>query len=244
MIKGVLFDKDGTLFDFRKSWGRWTRGMLEEFARDEAHADAMATALGYDLVTDVFAPHSLVVTSTSYEIAETVLPHLPGATHEALVARFNQLAVEAEMVPAVPLALLLSELRERGLRIGLATNDVEEAARAHLSAHGVESLFDFIAGSDSGHGAKPAPGMLLAFAHAQGVSPGQVLMVGDSAHDLVAGKAAGMRPIGVLTGPAEHEDLAHLAEVVLPSIGALPAWIDGQHRASVDPEVKNDAITS
>ena len=53
-------------------------------------------------------------------------------------------------------------------------------------------------------------------------------MVGDSRHDLEAGRAAGMRPVAVLTGIARAADLAPHAEVVLPDIGALPAWLDAQ----------------
>jgi phosphoglycolate phosphatase len=36
-----------------------------------------------------------------------------------------------------------------------------------------------------------------------------------------------MRTIGVLTGLALAEDLAPLADVVLPDIGHIPAWLDG-----------------
>ncbi|MFD2856539.1 HAD family hydrolase [Seohaeicola zhoushanensis] len=51
-------------------------------------------------------------------------------------------------------------------------------------------------------------------------------MVGDSTHDLFAGRTAGMHTVGVLTGVAGHEDLAPHADVVLPDIGHLPAWLD------------------
>jgi phosphoglycolate phosphatase len=51
-------------------------------------------------------------------------------------------------------------------------------------------------------------------------------MVGDSLHDLVAGAAAGMQRIGVLTGMARYEDLAPHADVVLPDIGHIPAWLN------------------
>ena len=120
---------------------------------------------------------------------------------------------------------LLSRLRAAGLALGVATNDAEHSARSHLAAVGVEPLFDFVAGSDSGHGAKPAPGPLLAFARAARLDPRQVVMVGDSAHDLHAGRAAGMACVAVLTGLATHDDLAPLADAVLPDIGHLPAWL-------------------
>ena len=50
-------------------------------------------------------------------------------------------------------------------------------------------------------------------------------MVGDSTHDLDAGKAAGMVTIGVLTGPAPREELAPFADVVLDSIAEIPSWL-------------------
>ena len=50
-------------------------------------------------------------------------------------------------------------------------------------------------------------------------------MVGDSLHDLMAGAAAGATPVAVLTGVATYDELAPYAEVVLPDIGALEAWI-------------------
>ena len=61
-----------------------------------------------------------------------------------------------------------------------------------------------------------------------GLDPSRVLMVGDSLHDLEAGRAAGMRSIAVLTGIARAETLAPHADAVLPDIGALPGWIDAQ----------------
>ena len=131
------------------------------------------------------------------------------------------------MHPAVDLTAVLGELRGRGLRIGLATNDTEAPARAHLAEAGIADLFDVISGCDSGHGAKPEPGMLLAFAHALRLDPARVVMVGDSRADLMAGRAAGMWAVGVLTGIAQHDELAPHADAVLPDIAALAAWIDG-----------------
>jgi phosphoglycolate phosphatase len=51
-------------------------------------------------------------------------------------------------------------------------------------------------------------------------------MVGDSRHDLMAGRAAGMRTVAVLTGIAEAPELAPLADAVLPDIGHLADWLD------------------
>jgi phosphoglycolate phosphatase len=226
MIDALLFDKDGTLFDFRISWGRWAAGFLAGLARDESHADRLGRAIGYDAATQSFAPDSPVIAATAADIAAALLPNLPGITLADLTDRIDDTAGSAPMSEAVPLRPLLTTLRGRGLRLGVATNDSEAPARLHLAAHGITDCFDFIAGYDSGHGAKPGPGMCLAFAAACGLDPRRVAMVGDSRHDLQAGRAAGMRTIAVLTGIAQADDLAPLADVVLPDIGALPGWLD------------------
>jgi phosphoglycolate phosphatase len=200
---------------------------LQQLAQDQAHADALAAAIGYYPAQQDFHPDSPVIAATAEEISAALLPHLPGHTQPELAARLNALAQHAVMAPAVPLRPVLGALRDRGLKIGLATNDTEAPARAHLTAHGILDLFDFVAGYDSGHGPKPGPGMCLAFARATGIDPARAVMVGDSAHDLIAGRAAGMRCVAVLTGIAKAEELRPHADVVLADIGALGAWIDG-----------------
>ena len=124
----------------------------------------------------------------------------------------------------------LTQLKNMDLLIGVATNDAEDPARAHLDAAQVLTLFDFVAGYDSGFGGKPAPGQLLGFCAATKLAPKHCIMVGDSTHDLDAGTAAGMRTVGVLTGPATAADLSPFADVVLGSIADLPAWITAQNQ--------------
>ena len=227
MIDALLFDKDGTLFDFRISWGRWAAGFLAGLAQDADHADQLGRAIGFDAATQSFAPDSPVIAATAADIAAALLPNLPGVSLGDLTDRIDDTAGSAPMSESVPLRPLLALLRSRGLRLGVATNDSEVPARQHLAAHGITDCFDFVAGYDSGHGAKPGPGMCLAFAAACGLDPRRVAMVGDSRHDLQAGRAAGMCTVAVLTGIAEADELASLADVVLPDIGALPGWLDG-----------------
>ncbi len=226
MIDGIVFDKDGTLFDFRLSWGRWTRDLLSKLADENIPAAALGAVIGYDMGTGEFAPDSPVIAATPAEIAQTLLPHLPGHNQTSLVEEMNRLAANTEMTPAVELRPLLLKLRAKGLKIGLATNDTEVPARSHLAAAGVLDLFDFVSGCDSGFGGKPSPGQLLAFAAQFDLEPRRVAMVGDSHHDLIAGRQAGMYAIAVLTGIATKADLTGHADAVLENIDGLPDWID------------------
>ena len=226
-IEALIFDKDGTLFDFRASWGAWTESLLADLANGPEEAARLAAVLGYGPGRHQFAPDSPVIAMTTPEIADLLLPHLPGLSRAGLNARMNTLAAAAPMVPAVDLPRVLGGLRASGLLLGLATNDTEIPARTHLADAGVLDLFSFVAGCDSGFGGKPAPGQLLAYLHQTGLPPERVAMVGDSRHDLQAGAAAGMWRVAVLTGVAEAAELAPHADVVLPDISHLAAWIDG-----------------
>jgi phosphoglycolate phosphatase len=225
-IDAVLFDKDGTLFDFRKSWGAWAANFLAELTRDVAEQQRLGAVIGYDVAANRFWPESPVISATPSEIAAILAPHYAHLTADQLEIRMNLIAAEAPMAPAVPLRPLLLTLRARGLRLGVATNDGEAPARVHMQGAGVADLFDLILGSDSGFGGKPQPGMLLAFANHTGLAPARVAMVGDSRHDLTAARAAGMVAVAVLTGVAGHDDLAPFADVVLPDVGALPDWLE------------------
>lgn len=226
MIDAVIFDKDGTLFDFRQSWGAVAERVLIGLSRDDSHAVDLAAVMGYDRAARTFLPDSPMIAGTAAEIAAAMLPLLPETTLTGLQAYLNREAVSAPMHAAVDLVQVLGALKARGLRLGLATNDTEAPARAHLAEAGITHMFDFIAGCDSGHGAKPEPGMLLAFARDLGLTADRIVMVGDSLHDLVAGRAAGMRVAGVLTGIADRTELGPFADVVLQDIGDLAQWID------------------
>lgn len=230
-LDGILFDKDGTLFDFRATWDRWAADLIADLAgADSGLAAAIAENIAFDLLKSEFLPHSPVIAGTGREAAECVARAMPGCDIDALEAKMNASAALAPLAPAVPLSPLLQELAARGLKLGVMTNDSEASAQAQLKAAGILEQFDFIAGFDSGFGAKPDPDPLLAFADHTGISPERIAMVGDSAHDLIAGRRAGMPTIGVLTGIAVEADLSTLADVVLPNIGAIPSYLTGFSR--------------
>jgi phosphoglycolate phosphatase len=225
-LRAVLFDKDGTLFDFAASWAGWIAGVIDTLSEGEAaRADAVAQAVQFDRTARAFAPSSPLIAGTLAEAAALIRPHLSPARAAGLDQFLLDSATMADMVPPVPLAPLLGGLRARGLVLGVATNDAETAARAHLHRAGIADQFDHVLGYDSGYTPKPAPDMLLGFAARAGLPPESVAMVGDSTHDLFAGRAAGMVCIGVLTGLADKATLAPHADLVLPDIGHLPDYL-------------------
>ena len=223
-IKGLLFDKDGTLFDHDGMWGSWVLGILERLAPgDKALQEKLADSAGFDLETHEFEVGSDFVNGTSDDIVvafRRVAPHLSAAEIEE-AGREELKAVE--IPPVCDLRALLGELRSKGFKLGVATNDFEQGAVDQLTRADVFELFDFVVGYDSGYGAKPGPGMIHGFCKAVGLEPEEVAMIGDSTHDLYAGKAAGAYRGGVLTGPAKMTDLVLHSDVILKNVSELPA---------------------
>jgi phosphoglycolate phosphatase len=224
-IRGIIFDKDGTLFDFQATWGAWAEDILADLFGSAAAE--RGRALGFHIEGRRFEQDSPIIAETTTRVAEMMLPHLPGWEMGALISHMKAKAAVTPLVHAVPLRPLLEMLHGQGLVLAVATNDDESSARRHLERAGVGDLFDMILGYDSGHGGKPAPGQILAFLARTGFAPDEVAMVGDSLHDLHAGRAAGVRTVAVLTGPAKADVLARDSDVVLPDIGHLPAWLAG-----------------
>lgn len=56
-IKGLLFDKDGTLFDYQTTWGPWATGFIADLSKGDPHLrDVIAGALEFDLIAGTFRP--------------------------------------------------------------------------------------------------------------------------------------------------------------------------------------------
>ena len=232
-IRAILFDKDGTLFDFQATWGKVIDAVLDTLAPDAETRTRMARAGGYDPLNRRFLAGSPIVSGSNAEIATLWAAFRPAIGAARIAHLLDEVAHDIladprSVVPAVPdLPALLAGLRARGYALGVATNDSEEGARVQLAAAGILDAFDFLAGYDSGHGVKPDPGVLLAFGRTVRASPSEIAVVGDSRHDLETARAASAAmAVGVLTGPATHDDLAPFADHVLHSIGHLPALLD------------------
>lgn len=228
-IRGIVFDKDGTLFQYQGTWARWCDAVLERLCCGDAALKAtLADAVGFDLARQDFLAGSLIVGGSAGEVNEAWAAHLPDTT----VAEIDAIAVEElsnlPNLPVCDLKALFSELSARGIKLGIATNDYEAGATMQLKDAQIGEFFSFVCGFDSGYGAKPGAGMIEGFCKETGLPVNEVAMVGDSTHDLGAGRAAKVAlNVGVLTGPAGRDDIIHLADVVLEDISELPRLLDG-----------------
>lgn len=226
-IRGVIFDKDGTLLDFQKTWTYWIENFLERVrvvypSIDQGLSEQVVEILGYDPEKRRFHPDSVVIADTPESGIQKIMPILPMCSFSKLMALSEEASLKSVPVEIVPLKKILLELVSMGIILGVVTNDSEASANNHLEYLGVLNFFKHIIGYDSGFGSKPSPDICLAFCSKEGIRPDQCIMVGDSLHDMQAGKSAGMITVGVLSGLENEVNLRPDADVILTNISSLP----------------------
>jgi len=227
-IRGILFDKDGTLIDYERTWVPINRHVAAYAAGGDAKvAEELLRRFGHDPVTDAIEPGSVLAAGSVDDIASAFAGYLGLRTPPGLAAGIDRIysaggALHAVLIHGVRESL--GQLKRRGFLLGVGTTGSKGGLEASLRRSNILGDFHFTAGCDSGFGGKPGPGMARAFCEAVGIAPGQAAMVGDAVHDLAMGRAAGFAlNIGVLSGTSGREDLEDFADLILDSINDLPA---------------------
>lgn len=232
VIAGVLFDKDGTLLRYDESWGPVNREAARIAAAGNPDLEPrLLEAGGMDPVGGRTRADSLFAAGNAAEIAAGFVAAGSPVDPMALTGELDALFVRAAefSVAVTDLAALFARLKAKGLKLGIASSDNEKAIRRTVEHFGFTDHVDFIAGYDSGFGAKPEPGMVLAFCRATGLTPGEVVMVGDNSHDMVMGRAAGTAmTVAVLTGTGTRSTLSGMADHCVDDITALESLIFGE----------------
>jgi len=229
-IKAILFDKDGTLVDFQKTWFAIGDVMaLKAADGNRDRANALMELAGYDFAGQCFKADSVFAAGTNAEIIALWYPEADEGERQTILAGYN--AITAEEGAAASVALpgskdALAALHGQGFRLGVATNDSTSGAEKTLLALGIAQMFDAAYGYDAVANPKPAPDALHAFADLTRLKTSEIAMVGDNRHDLEMARAGGAGlVVGVLSGTGTRETLAPMADVILDSVADLPAFL-------------------
>ncbi len=182
MIKAIIFDMDGTLINSEKAVIGAFRHVLESHGAvfDEA---IIRTHVGREL-TDIYT--SLVPDADSQELA--VLHRDWQIERKHLLQGFEGLHD------------FLQSLKEKGLKLGAYTSASRLRTEAMLDVADIRNFFEVIVCGDEVTNPKPHEEGVVAAYERIGVKTGEVIMVGDSEHDILSGKNAGAITIGVTHG--------------------------------------------
>ena len=108
-IKGIIFDKDGTLFDFQSSWSDKTFEFLKILS--DGNSDLLiklADALNFDLNHKLFYPESIFIAGTTNETIELLHPIIPEKTKNNILAIHTHCYVNQKQIPVKNKSRLIS----------------------------------------------------------------------------------------------------------------------------------------
>lgn len=201
-LRAVLLDLDGTLLDTRDAWVRAFDAGLASVRRPVMTGASAAGWIG-----------------TPIERIYAERCGLSGADLDRSVAAFRD-AELASVALGVRVFAGIPEMLD-GLRawpLAAITNKAQAAADASLEAAGLRGRFALVLGGDAVPRKKPHPEAVRFAAARLGVPVGACAIVGDSEADVLAGKAAGARTVGVTWGYGTRQRLEaagvdHLVEV-------------------------------
>ncbi|HEY8068792.1 MAG TPA: HAD-IA family hydrolase [Burkholderiales bacterium] len=207
----VVFDWDGTLFD--------SAGVIAECIQQAARDMALPVP---DRRT---ASH--VIGLGLQDSLRHALPSLPPEQYPDFLARYRRYFIEREdsLSLFAGVAELLEELRARGHRLAIATGKPRRGLQRALAASGLGPLFAASRCGDETN-SKPHPAMLLELMAELRLQAPQLVMVGDTSHDLGMAKSAGVDAVAVAYGAHPLETLRALApRACVTSVGELRQWL-------------------
>jgi len=123
------------------------------------------------------------------------------------------------------IAPLLDELRSRHVQLAVATGKSRAGLDRALAATGLQHHFAATRCADETHG-KPHPAMLHELMDELLATPQDLVMVGDTTHDLQMANNAGVHSLAVTYGAHTEADLQTCApQAVVHDVAALREWL-------------------
>ena len=201
MIRNIIFDFDGTLADTARGIVATEREVLRRLGLPQTSEAQMCSTIGLPL-------------GESLRLA----CNLPDALVDKAVRMYRDLFFDyapQHIVIFEGVKETLAALKDRGIRMAIATSRGRDSLEKILEVHGMDAWFEADLTADDGIRPKPNPDMVLELMARMGLRADETLVVGDTTFDLEMGKAALCRTVGVSYGNHSREQLAT----------ASPDWI-------------------
>jgi len=200
LLEGVIFDIDGTLLDSND-------------AHAQSWVDTFAEA-GYSVPFEVVTP--LIGMGV-----DKLLPKTIGIRHDSeegkkLTERLCEIFRKSYLPHLRPLRgsrALVLRVREDGLKAIVATSAKDEQLKGLLKAAEVEDLMEEKATASDAKRSKPDPDIVDAAIEKSGVSPRNLVMIGDTPYDIEAATRAEVRIIAFRSGSWDDDNLKGAAEI-------------------------------
>ncbi len=224
MTRGVLVDLDGTLIDTAPDLAVAVNATLADLECAALETGQVRSFIGEGVA--VLVRRSLAARMSASEAEANLAPALEYFERHYAAANGRY----SSLYPGV--AEGLRAMRASGLKLGCVTNKPLRFAEPLLARFALLELFDALVAGDSAAAKKPDPAPVLEACRRLGVPPTDCVLIGDSAHDANAARAAGVVFVAVAYGYGSSEALGAAPRMATledaPRILAEPRHPGGQ----------------
>lgn len=207
----VVFDWDGTLMDSTHSIVAAIQAACRDLELPVPSASQASWVIGLSLESAL----------------RRAVPDLTNAMLPRFLERYrvHYLLRDPELKLFDGIRELLAELADRDIRMAVATGKSRVGLNRALAASGLVDAFDVTRCADETF-SKPNPTMLYEIMDELGVQGEQVVMIGDTSHDLQMAANAKVHGVGVTYGAHLRDELeAQAPQAVIESVSDLREWL-------------------
>ena len=213
-VDAVAFDLDGTLLDTIHDLAAAVNQLLCEHGLAPLPKDTIRDLVGRGIANLVARSWALAGAAPPGEQQMAALLSRYQEIYRGLLGR------ESVLFPGV--ATALQQLRDLGLPLAVISNKASRFVQPHLDIAGIGGYFCVVIGADDAGHKKPHPAPMHLTALRLGVAPRRMLMVGDSANDVQASRAAGCPVLIVPYGYSEGRPVQSLgSDGIVDSLQAI-----------------------
>ena len=205
MIKAVIFDMDGVIIDSEPLHFESDKMVMMDYDKEltDEELDRYVGVSNPEMWEDLRVRHQLSV--PLQDLLERQMQYK------------KLLFGNRELVPIEGIQGLLKELKERDVRIGLASSSAGTFISFVLGKLGLEEYFDVVVSGDDVENSKPAPDIFLKTACLLKINPSDCIVIEDAEKGVTAAKLSKMKCIGYQNSNSGNQNLTQ-ADIIVASI--------------------------
>jgi len=195
MIKGIIFDIDGTILDSFESIYRSLSNILKKYNVEDLNREELKAMMDYmsfeEIVLNLAKKYNLLDSEKILELSKDYIEYFK-----------KSIKVDSKLFPGINNAI---QLLSQNFKLGIISYNPKDIVRIQLSDFDLLKYFPFVMGFEDVDGHKRVG--IIEFSRIYGLDLKEIVYIGDQPKDIIEARLAGVRSIAVTYGVSKYDTL-------------------------------------